>query len=452
MSRDRQITLFCILYACLCTGLGLRRVNESDEYKLRRELFENMDVMVRPVTSYSDAVGVSFSLTVRSLNDLANKRQVLITSVWITQRWHNPFLEWDRNKFGGLDRIHVSPKEIWVPDIILYNNGDNKVYQAGHTEFFKTWVVLQSNGTCLWETPANIESDCNVEISSFPFDIQNCSLIFVSATYGSEELVVYPMSSNLHPELNETGEWKIISTFEEVFIKGRQRLSDQRNYSFIKITLLIERKWMYYVMFLIMPCVICTLLVLVGFSIPPENGERIGFCSTIMIAVSVFLLLIADMLPEKSDTLPVLGVYYIITMLLIAFALMATILVLRAYHSVGEPPSCFKALYRVCKSEKKKQKPVKRNAVSTETNASQTQPCSVHEKPVPDGVESGSVSDKNDDLSEEEKKKIWRSVAVIFDRLFFWLFLMAFICSSGYLIAFRPVFKLFNPSGIPSST
>ena len=53
-------------------GLGLRRVNESDEYKLRRELFENMDVMVRPVTSYSDAVGVSFSMTVRSLNDLVS--------------------------------------------------------------------------------------------------------------------------------------------------------------------------------------------------------------------------------------------------------------------------------------------------------------------------------------------------------------------------------------------
>ena len=52
-------------------GLGLRFI-ESDEYKLHRELFENMDVMVRPVTSYSDAVGVSFSLTVRSLNDLVS--------------------------------------------------------------------------------------------------------------------------------------------------------------------------------------------------------------------------------------------------------------------------------------------------------------------------------------------------------------------------------------------
>ena len=50
------------------------RVNDSEEYKLRRELFENMDVMVRPVKSHSDAVNVSFSLTVKSLSDLVSDR------------------------------------------------------------------------------------------------------------------------------------------------------------------------------------------------------------------------------------------------------------------------------------------------------------------------------------------------------------------------------------------
>ena len=51
------------------SGLALP-VNETDEYKLRRELLENMDVMVRPVMSSSDAVNVSFSLAVWTLSDL----------------------------------------------------------------------------------------------------------------------------------------------------------------------------------------------------------------------------------------------------------------------------------------------------------------------------------------------------------------------------------------------
>ena len=46
------------------------RVNGSDEYKLRRELFKDVDVMVRPVENNAFAVNVSFSLTVSKLMDL----------------------------------------------------------------------------------------------------------------------------------------------------------------------------------------------------------------------------------------------------------------------------------------------------------------------------------------------------------------------------------------------
>ena len=55
------------------TGLASRLyINESHEYKLRRELLTNMDVMVRPVESPSDVVNVSFSMTIRSLSDLVS--------------------------------------------------------------------------------------------------------------------------------------------------------------------------------------------------------------------------------------------------------------------------------------------------------------------------------------------------------------------------------------------
>lgn len=250
----------------------------------------------------------------------------------------------------------------------------------------------------------------------------------------------------------KNGEWEITNVYQVVFNEERQRLHATGKFSFIEITLNIERQWEYYVMFLILPCIICTILVLFSFAIPPENGERIGFCSTVMIAVSVFLLLIADILPEKSDTLPILGVYYTVTMLLIAFALIATIIVLRAYHSVSEPAWCLKALYRACKSKKKQlkrkaktndkinlKKLFKRNAVANDSQAGVVPP-----KPPPIGLENGSITDSNDELGEEDNRKIWRSVAVSMDRFFFWVFLGSFITSCGYLIVFRPVSSFRN--------
>ena len=36
------------------------------------------------------------------------------------QIWHNPLLKWNSSKFGGLESINVSPRKVWLPDIVLY--------------------------------------------------------------------------------------------------------------------------------------------------------------------------------------------------------------------------------------------------------------------------------------------------------------------------------------------
>lgn len=80
------------------------------------------------------------------------------------------------------------------------------------------------------------------------------------------------------------------------------------------------------------------MLILVSFFIPAESGERIGLCATILLAVSVYLLVVTEQLPEQSETLPLIGVYYIVIMFEIGLALAATVLVLMAHHGTSEPP------------------------------------------------------------------------------------------------------------------
>ena len=95
---------------------------------------------------------------------------------------------------------------------------------------------------------------------------------------------------------------------------------------------------MFFVLFSIVPCMIIGMLILVSFFIPAESGERIGLCATILLAVSVYLLVVTEQLPEQSDTLPLIGVYYIVVMFEIGLALAATVLVLMAHHATSEPP------------------------------------------------------------------------------------------------------------------
>jgi len=45
--------------------------------------------------------------------------------VWLlsfdSQDWTNEFLTWNASNYGGVDRVHFAPEEIWVPDIALFN-------------------------------------------------------------------------------------------------------------------------------------------------------------------------------------------------------------------------------------------------------------------------------------------------------------------------------------------
>ena len=117
-----------------------------------------------------------------------------------------------------------------------------------------------------------------------------------------------------------------------------EKKEPKRQFPEVIVSFFIGRKPMFFVLFTLVPCMIIGMLILVSFFIPAESGERIGLCATILLAVSVYLLVITDQLPEQSDTLPLIGVYYIVIMFEIGLALAATVLVLMAHHATSKPP------------------------------------------------------------------------------------------------------------------
>ena len=113
---------------------------------------------------------------------------------------------------------------------------------------------------------------------------------------------------------------------------------EDKEFSEVVVSFFIGRRPLFFVLFSIVPCMIIGLLILVSFFIPAETGERIGLCATILLAVSVYLLVVTEQLPEQSVTLPLIGVYYTVIMFEIGLALAATVLVLKAHHATSEPP------------------------------------------------------------------------------------------------------------------
>jgi len=79
----------------------------------------------------------------------------------------------------------------------------------------------------------------------------------------------------------------------------------------VTITLTIRRKILYYTYNVILPCMMLSVLTLLVFCIPPDSGEKIALGVTVLLAFSVFMLAISEKLPETSESIPLLGIYFL---------------------------------------------------------------------------------------------------------------------------------------------
>ena len=54
-----------------------------------------------------------------------------------------------------------------------------------------------------------------------------------------------------------------------------------------------------------------SLLMELMFLLPPEAGEKVSLGITVLLAFTVFQLVIGDSMPKTSEYLPILGMYNI---------------------------------------------------------------------------------------------------------------------------------------------
>ena len=58
---------------------------------------------------------------------------------------------------------------------------------------------------------------------------------------------------------------------------------------------------------MIIPCVILSFLTMSSFLLPAASGEKISLGLTVLLAFSVFMLLIAETMPATSEFVPLIG-------------------------------------------------------------------------------------------------------------------------------------------------
>ncbi|KAM8835981.1 acetylcholine receptor subunit epsilon isoform 3-T3 [Synchiropus picturatus] len=319
-------------------GSQIIEVECNEETELIKDLFKNYNKNIRPVTRHEDKVQVQIKMTLTNLISLNEKEETLTTNVWIeivsimsllntvvmvmsffsTQQWVDFRLSWNTTQYYGITIIRVPCKTVWLPDIVLENNIDGKFDVAYYAN-----VLIQSTGEMYWLPPAIYRSTCSIEITYFPFDYQNCTLAFRSQTYSANEVdLILAIDEgrkiewvDIDPEaFTENGEWAIVHRPARKVINPRYS-PDDLEYQEIVFNIIIQRKPLFYIINIILPCSLISSLVVLAYFLPAQaGGQKLTVSISVLLAQTVFLFLIAQKIPETSLSVPLIGKYIIFVM------------------------------------------------------------------------------------------------------------------------------------------
>ncbi|XP_043931496.1 acetylcholine receptor subunit alpha [Protopterus annectens] len=299
----------------------------DDETRLVASLFSNYNKVVRPVEDHQDAVVVTVGLQLIQLISVDEVNQIVTTNVRLKQQWKDVNLQWNPDEYGGIKKTRIPSSDIWHPDLVLYNNADGDFAIVQETR-----VLLEYTGMVTWTPPAIFKSYCEIIVTHFPFDLQNCSMKLGTWTYDGTKVVINPESDR--PDLSsfmESGEW-VMKDYRGWKHRVIYACCQDTPYLDITYHFLMQRLPLYFIVNVIIPCLLFSFLTGLVFYLPTDSGEKMTLSISVLLSLTVFLLVIVELIPSTSSAVPLIGKYMLFTMVFVIMSIIITVIVINTHH------------------------------------------------------------------------------------------------------------------------
>ncbi|KAK1897551.1 5-hydroxytryptamine receptor 3C [Dissostichus eleginoides] len=298
--------------------------------ELEKDLFPKK--LLRPVNSFSSPLNITISITVVGIIGVEEKSQSLTTLIWQVLEWNIEGLSWD-DKECGTSRVSVPREKLWIPDVHIAE------FMTEDKSPKTPYVYINNTGHVFDDKPITVISSCILNIYSFPFDIQNCSLTFGSYLHFNTDIRMVQGSSSEEIleeslEVSKTnGEWTLIGVHVN---PDAQLVLSEGSYSEIKYYIILRRRPILYVVNLLIPSCFLITVDLFSFMLPPHSVDRSSFKMTLLLGYTVFLLIMNDLLPTTGETTPLINVFFSLSLALMVASLLETVLITYVHFSSSQ--------------------------------------------------------------------------------------------------------------------
>nr|XP_006823104.1 PREDICTED: uncharacterized protein LOC102801619 [Saccoglossus kowalevskii] len=302
----------------------LSDVMADEEAELLKDLLSSYNKLTRPVETKSNIVDVCIDLAVVKIPDIDEKNKLMMSNVKFKQTWIDYRLSWNASNYSDIQWLLVPSEKVWFPELYLENT-----FIEGELPSKPTYVRIESNGTVLSLNHAMLASHCYLDMTYFPFDSQTCNIRFSSRTYFSAELQIL-VKENVSLDdfvLFQNYEWTVLEVNTHVNSVKTSVLSPEEQ-PVATFEIHLERVYSYYLMNIIVPTFMLSGLSLCAFWLPPDCGERISLSVSLLVTMSVFELLVAEIIPTNTNRGPLIGHVILFDMAVIGTAVIISTIVI----------------------------------------------------------------------------------------------------------------------------
>ncbi|KAI3365101.1 hypothetical protein L3Q82_010211 [Scortum barcoo] len=325
---NRVFFIFYVIAASLFLGYGESSEDNCSAVNILNYLNLTKDMerflITRPVKNHKHPTVVTLDMLFYAILDVKEKEQKLVSYIWTNVYWQNEHISWDPNDFCGIENFTVPAELLWKPDLTIEEM----------TEKDKThpspYVLIYSDSYVGFANDVMVVSTCRMRVYRFPFDTQSCNLSFKSVLHTIDQLQIVQ-----YINASEVTDWALEllrSQYEWLFINMTATNTTVNTFGLIQsvtvYTITIKRKSALYILNFMLPILFFLCLDLASFMISDTGGEKLSFKITVLLAVTVLQLILNEILPASSSSIPLIVIYCMGIFALMMLSLLETVLVM----------------------------------------------------------------------------------------------------------------------------
>lgn len=290
---------------------------DNDEKLLHTKLLSNYNKHIRPVTDSTTTVDTYATLILHTLHDLDLVNSILEGQYYVGLQWDDEKLRWDPSVYNNITNIHLRKEKVWKPPVMVCNSMESS---TDKDDFPEVWIF--SNGHVVMYSFQSLNTYCQVNIYTYPFDEHVCKIYLCVALHSPQHTRLITLH---YYDLNLITNYKWDITFQSTV----NATNNEFSYAFA--TMYLRRRLTVEVIAMLIPAAMMTVLSIFVFLLPPESGKKVFLAITTFLTNVLYLVQIEKTTPTNSKYPCLLLLYLMLLSMFSGFAAIGSIIICKSY-------------------------------------------------------------------------------------------------------------------------